>query len=403
MKQLALFIALCTVGCTISRAAERAYLRGEEGRAVELFQDRAQEAVGNYALEESLLGTAALTAGDYRTAREALIEAGRVMGSFPGNSPKQVGALIGRESNKVYLGDPYEVAMNSLYSALLLLAKGDEENARAALKQGILADSDSKEERYKSDNLALYLLEAFLSLRDGKSDLARRDLEQVLALDPDNEFASPSLLQNANTVILIDVGKGPRKVGAGKFGELARFQVYYPLPYRSLLTLNGEPLQRPSLGVDVAFQAMTRGGRDMEGVLRGKAAFKETTETSGFILLDQATRMHKHGGVLALIGGGLLLLSALIQPQADLRHWHLLPGESHLWIGRIPAGLHTLQLDFTTYNGGQLPAFQQIWHYLPFREEGLNVYYFRAAPMKGFRRRVTHDSASHYSDERLGP
>ncbi len=141
----------------------------------------------------------------------------------------------------------------------------------------------------------------------------------------------------------------------------------------------------------------------MEGLLRGKAAFKETTETSGFILLDHATNMHRHGGVLALIGGGLLLLSALIQPQADLRHWHLLPGESHLWIGRIPAGLHTLQLDFTTYNGGQLPAFQQIWHYLPFREEGLNVYYFRAAPMKGYRRRVTHDSASQVSDERMGP
>ena len=75
------------------------------------------------ALDANLLATAALVGGDHERSRRAFIEAGIIMGSFPSPQP---GAIIGAEGSKIYLGDPYECAMNSLYTAILLIEAGDE-------------------------------------------------------------------------------------------------------------------------------------------------------------------------------------------------------------------------------------------------------------------------------------
>ena len=101
------------------------------------------------------------------------------------------------------------------------------------------------------------------------------------------------------------------------------------------------------------------------------------------ILLDEAAR--RRDSRLAFIGGSLLLFGTLIQAQADTRHWHLLPAGTQLWLGSIEPGLHSLQLDFGSSSGRDLPAYQQIWHYLPFDGDTLNVYYFRSGYRKGFR------------------
>ncbi|MFQ5653254.1 MAG: hypothetical protein ACE5GW_00810, partial [Planctomycetota bacterium] len=266
-----LAVALVACGCrtvTWNRDAERAFLAGRDGPAIEAFGARAVQGGVDSALNSNLLGTAAMVAGDYRMARRALVEAGQIMGSFPANDARQIGALIGEESTKIYLGDPYEAAMNSLYTALVFLARGDEENARAALKQGILADSGSEEEEYQSDIVALYLLEALLARRAGKEEIARLDLEQVLAIDPENPFAEEGRLAGANSVILVDSGEGPEKVATGRYGELATFELPHLRDARAALFLDGVSMT-PALGVDVAFQAITRGGREMDHILKG--------------------------------------------------------------------------------------------------------------------------------------
>ena len=101
--------------------------------------------------------------------------------------------MVGSEGSKLYLGDPYEGVMNALYTAYACLAEGDEGNARAALKSGILTDSDSGKDEYRSDVAGLFLLEAWLALRNGQSDLARQDLEKVQELLPDCPLADPDL------------------------------------------------------------------------------------------------------------------------------------------------------------------------------------------------------------------
>lgn len=387
--QLWVLPILVTACAPLDRSAERAFLRGDDGAALEAFAARAAETDADYALEESLYGTASLVAGDYRTARRALVDAGRIMGSFPETGGRELAAIIGLESTKLYLGDPYEAAMNALYTAFIFLERGDIDNARAALKAGILSDSSTEGVEYTSDVTALYLLEAFLLMQVGKEELAQKDIEHVLGIEPDNPFADPDVLANANTLLLIDTGTGPRKVARGKFGELATFDDPGGPESEVELSLGGAPLAAPIVGVDLAYQALTRGGRAMDGILRGKAVFKDVSGTAGVVLLDQALRKgysKKQRQALAAIGGALVFLSALIQPRADTRHCHVLPARTYLWIGRVEPGLHSLQLDFRDESGRFLPHYRQVWHYLPFRDGTLNVYYFRSGYHKGYRR-----------------
>jgi len=385
-RAAAALLALAAGSCAlpVETSAERAFLAGDERGAIEAYSRRLEQSdTKRRALDSNLLATAALVGGDLDRARRAFIDAGRIQGSFPS---EQVGAIIGSEGSKIWLGDPYEKAMNSLYTAFALLAGADEENARAALKAGILADGGSEEEQYQSDIAALFLLEAWLSLRAGKEDLARQDLEQVRLLIPDCPLADENRLREANTVFLVDIGDGPQKVRTGRHGEMATF-VLPPLVVSSLsMELGGEPIP-PALGVDVGFQATTRGGRAMEGILKGKAVMKDVTAAAGILVLDHALDTDSSGG--AALAGGLLLLSAMTRAEADIRHWHLLPSYTYLWIGRVEPGLHDLDIEFRGSESAdagshELPEYRQVWHHLPFVDGRINAYYFRSGPRRGF-------------------
>jgi hypothetical protein len=294
--------------------------------------------------------------------------------------------------------------MNSLYTAFSLLAGADEENARAALKAGILADGGSEEEQYQSDIAGLFLLEAWLSLRAGKEDLTRQDLEQVRLLIPDCPLADEEYLRGANTVILVDSGDGPQKVRSRQHGEMATFVLPPVIESSPEIRIGGEPVL-PALGVDVGFQATTRGGRAMEGILKGKAVMKDLAAVAGILVLDNALDTNSSGG--AALAGGLLLLSAATRAEADVRHWHLLPSYTHLWIGRVEPGLHDLTLRFQAQcppgtEPGVLPEYRQAWHHLPFVDTRINAYYFRSGPRRGYGHAEEGIPAGNPSDAERG-
>lgn len=390
-------LTLASACTTIDRSGERAFLRGDYGAAIEAFTARTELATTDVALQENLRGTAALVGGDYRTAKESLLFAGQVMGSFPESSAGQIAAIIGSESNKMYLGDPYEVAMNALYLGLTFLRHGDTDNALAAFKQGIIADADSKTEEHQTDNLELHLLAAMLLFQQGNNDLARQYLALVKAIDPDHPFAHELYLRRSNTVVIVDVGEGPRKIGTGPYGHQVAFAVRPPRASKVSLQIGRRQVTDPALGVDIGYQAQTRGRRAMDTVLATKAATKHVSEQAALVLL-QAGAVHRDKD-LSGVGALLLFLSALIRPEADLRHWHLLPAQQRIWIGRVQGGRKTIRLDFADAGGQRLPAFQQIWHHIPFAREPWNVYYFRAAPRKGFRRLPRPPALDHGPDD----
>jgi hypothetical protein len=90
----------------------------------------------------------------------------------------------------------------------------------------------------------------------------------------------------------------------------------------------------------VYWQATSRGGRPVDAIIEGKAAFANTTADLGRDLaqLGVTARVFSPalggssgqvGNTLALIGVASMALSANVKPRADIRYWSRLPDAVH--------------------------------------------------------------------------
>jgi len=379
-----LFLAALGSACaSLPDPVERFY-RGDYEGAAAGFAERAHAVDRSFALHQNDYATAALCAGDLRDARRAFLEAGQVMGNFDGSATRELAALIGSESLKVWKGDPYEKAMNSFYAGLLFFRDGQYDNALAGCKNGLLADGDSKDENAQSDFTLLHLMEGLCQRRLGRPDeaarafaLARASLEGRSS----NAGLEPVIRGDWNTVLVIGLGAGPVKYRDGPHGSWARFAPA-GYPERAVrVSVDGAAPTAAAQAADLFFQASTRGGRPMDHILAGKAVLKDALLASGTVLLASGLETPHSGqsNALVIAGGVALLVGALLTPQADVRHWETLPGEVHLWAGWLEPGTHTLRLEFEDGGGYALPSLTQYWHHVPVRGRGENVYCFRAA------------------------
>jgi len=329
----------------------------------------------DYALWCNQLGSIYLAQGNYDKALDSFLNAHYLMNNitaFKALERKAVG-LTGSEDAKAYKGDPYEKAMNSFYVGMLLYNKEDLENAMAAFKTGILADSDSKDASYKSDIAILFLLEARISKKLGDESLAKdyrgvveelRDSSNYSTLGFDDRLIEKMLNLKNNVLLVMELGEGPYKVRRGQYGELA--------------VINGDLYEVRDLNIkidgkvnadyqvysntDIYFQASTRGGRKMDGILKGKAMFKNNSantakaavSVSGQLLnqMNQTSDPYARAGlaaaagVSALIAGGAAIMSGITNPKADIRHWTLLPEHIVLFPLSISPGKHRISFEF---------------------------------------------------------
>jgi len=121
---------------------------------------------------------------------------------------------------------------------------------------------------------------------------------------------------------------------------------------------------------DVAWQAMTRGGRQVDKILQGKVQFRSSNERSGTVLTDIASEMLLRspaggtsgavmdgvGAALGLVGVVQLALSARTKPHADTRYWDNLPDAVHVAALTLPPGKHDLVLSYSDAYGQQVSA-----------------------------------------------
>jgi len=155
--------------------AEGKFYKGNFDDAAIIFESLAQKNDKNYALFNNQLGSIYLAKGDREKALDSFLKAYYLMNDVSAFQNLESGAisLFGSEAKKAYKGDPYEKVFNSLYVSLLLMDKGELDNALAALKNGILCDSDVEAELYRSDAFALYLFAARLTLRQNNKSMSK--------------------------------------------------------------------------------------------------------------------------------------------------------------------------------------------------------------------------------------
>lgn len=470
---------------------EFAFYAGDFAKAGSLFAAFTKTKDKDFALWSSQRGSIYLAAGDYKQALSAFLDAHYLMNDTSAFSRLESRAvsLIKEEREKAYKGDPYERVYNSLYVALLLEKEHDYDNAFAAVKNGILCDSDVEGGLYKSDVTLLYLLAARLeALRNnpsmsneyfkkaqeaymlshpmnrgvvsdeqGKLNLLsqkQKELEKLLAkLAPpapkkeeeatkEGQIVSKRPTQNLsskgkddkttstpkkskeilaleseiqaletaittligirtennrqipikilkqvvdisnNVLFIVELGRGPVKYPVGQYGQFAIF-TSKPFKANNLIivvdTKDNFDENKTIFYNDTFYQAATRGGRLMDGILKGKAQFKQTTAQISYQLsqisqqmsnqasqLQQQAAMYGTGGAaaagaayaavgIAVIALAFAIGSSMANPAADVRHWSLLPAEVRVIPMKLPLGTHHIQLQALDVSNNIIP------------------------------------------------
>src|SRR5690606_4338853 len=135
-----------------------------------------------------------------------------------------------------------------------------------------------------------------------------------------------------NVLVIAETGFAPRKLADG----MGHYQLVFR-PGRNftekqvVIDVAGQQIPLPPIE-SVYWQATSRGGRPVDAIIEGKAAFANTTADLGRDLaqLGVAARVMapaaggstgQVGNTLALIGVASMALSSQVKPRADTRYW----------------------------------------------------------------------------------
>ncbi len=322
----------------------------------------------NRVLNDMRIGLAALEMGEDELASRLFDDAIGLIEAVYSDRPDSAKAqsLWAKEAVKDFKGEPYERAMAFTYRGLLYLRAGDYENARASFKGSVLQDAIAEENRYRADFGLAIFLEGWASHCLGDHDLAGESFDEFRRLNP----AFPLPARGDDTLFLIESGGAPLKV-TGNGDEQAKGR----LTFRAGIESDAPRLRLPGTGTavspplleDILFQASTRGGRFIDGIVEGKARFKDAAGTTGDVLIVGGIGGAQVAGVsqdrdMALVAAGLLVagliakgIESSVEAGADTRYWDNLPGKVFGLTAAMGDGIKEVPAEFVNTLGDVEP------------------------------------------------
>jgi tetratricopeptide (TPR) repeat protein len=326
----------------------------------------------NRVLNQMRGGLAAFEAGDYETAAASFDDALNRIESIYADNPtaEKARSNFVPERAKDFKGEAYERAMAFYYRGLIFLAQGDYGNARAVFQGGQLQDAFAEDQRYQSDFAILDVLSGWASQCEGNDVLAREFYKRARETRPDIHIPAAG----DRILAIADMGLPPLKYGEGEYDEYLTYAAPDPVPEASADFIANGVAYAAHAGEDLYWQASTRGGRQVDKVLAGKAQFRDVTAgvaVASLYLADAALDIaawnswddHYDGGDdtdealawaagFALIGVGSLIASESTKPEADTRYWDNLP--AHIDYTSLPVDALPTEVIFRDEAGAEL-------------------------------------------------
>ncbi len=335
----------------------------------------------NRVLNQERAGLAAFEAGDYVTAAASFDDALNHIETLYADNPSAAKARSNftPERSKEFKGEAYERAMAFYYRGLIYLTQGDYGNARAVFQGGQLQDAFAEDQHYQSDFVVLDVLSGWASQCEGNTVLARDFYSRATQSRADIFIPAPG----DRTLAIADMGLSPTKIGEGDYGEYLSYLPPDPVPESSMTIMADGAPYAAHFGEDLYWQATTRGGRQVDKILAGKAQFKDGATVVGAVSLqladvaldvaswnswdDNRDRRHHRNkdnddddsddalmwaAGLAVLGIGAMLVADSTAPEADTRYWDNLP--AHIDYTTLPPGALPTEAVFKDASGSTL-------------------------------------------------
>lgn len=279
----------------------------------------------NAVLNFERLGLAAYQAGLFKDSAWAFDRAlDRIELIYANNAQAATArSVFHNEANKDFKGEPYERAMAYYYRGLIFLHQGNFQDATVSFKNAEYQDTLSEDETFQSDFAVMNFLRGWSQKCAGDATSATEAF--ALATKAQTGLVAPK--PGDNVLFVAELGNGPVKARDGAQAQKLLFQAgpEYPETGASISLVDGKQTRTVPLTVasSVNYQATTRGGRAIDGIMNGKANWKGSTDTVGDVMAMQGLINNNPYAQL----GGLLFkgLSKSMKTNADIRAWDGLP------------------------------------------------------------------------------
>jgi hypothetical protein len=369
-------VALLAAGCaSADRSAGGRFLRQQsfdEGRAY--FEQRAMAEPEDAALEHNEAGVMALLAGDVPAAKRHFRIAYDDLEDLTATAGDTFSTFLGSAESRHWKGEPYERCMNAYYLGLTYWLGGDDDNAAAAFKTGVLRDADSATGETQSDFALLWFLMGQAQRSAFHSDRGQGALARAHALRPDNPWTAPEKSSAGNVLLVLETGTGPQRVPTGPHGSEVRFRRQAGVSAGAIVRLGERVVGRTAPIGDIYRQATTRGEKVIDRISGGKAVFKDAAVIGGAIVLDNSGSTSSDVVGVALIAAGLLASA-----QTDMRYWATMPDDVHVLLAELDVGHHVLELQGVTTSGR--PIADMVWEVpVVVGRSGVSLVWTRALP-----------------------
>lgn len=275
-------------------------------------------------------------------------------------------SLWQNEGSKDYKGEPYERAMAFYYRGLLDMLAGDYENARASFRSGILQDAFAEDAQHRADFALLMFLDGWSSHVLGANSLAEESFAEFKKFRPD--FPLPSA--DHDLLIIAETGKAPRKLQDGIGGNLLVYRQGKRFKERGAQAVVADQTVRLMPMESVYWQASTRGGRPIDGILEGQIQFKQTTEIASATVSGVAAEGAMYAPLfgassaafagVAGVAGIATLMTSGVKARADNRYWNNLPDMVHVYTMVRPENLEEMRFEFLDKAGQVIPELTQV-------------------------------------------
>lgn len=278
------------------------------------------------------------------------------------NADKTVPSVVLNDGVRIWKGEPFEQAMAYAYVAIQKGSIGDWGNMRAAAESSLFLLRDfgvnERGERLSTLEIAQraveegeggdayldggyvvgatdfalgHMLHGIASHALGRSEEASDNFRRAVELRPDLASATDAIVSGrADTILIVDAGRGPSKVAYGPDGALARFEPRTRSDDRKL-SVDGDAIGQRTIAQasDLNRMAQDHMWNNLEDVRRAKSTLGSALLVGGIVV---ASAVDDDNGTAQIIGLSAAALGALMKASssADLRHLESLPQRTYI-------------------------------------------------------------------------